>query len=129
MVPHSPYRLMLAGQTLCVEVAKTGEEKAKGLMFRRKLESNAGMLFVFKKPTTNGFWMKNTSIPLDIGFFDYHKALLEIRTMKPYSHTIQRPKQPYVYALEVNQGWFLTHQIKRGDKFTLVKLPCLKRPE
>lgn len=65
--------------------------------------------------------MKNTHIPLSIGFFDHDRSLMETQSLTPHSLTQQSPKQPYAFALEVNQGWFAKHAIKKGDRFNLIK--------
>ena len=83
-------------------------------MFRTTLKPNAGMLFVFKHKTHTGFWMKNTHIPLSIGFFNTDKSLMETQSMTPQSLKQHRPKNRYAYALEVNQGWFAKHAIKKA---------------
>lgn len=117
--------LRVGGQTLTVEIAKTGEQLEHGLMFRENLKDDAGMIFIFDREDTLSFWMKNTLIDLDIGYFDAGKKLVDIQTMKAAgSVLVQRPpsypsKSPAMYALEVNKGWFARHGIKTGAVFTL----------
>ncbi|PHQ80586.1 MAG: hypothetical protein COB66_04440 [Coxiella sp. (in: Bacteria)] len=65
--------------------------------------------------------MKNTLIPLSIGFFDPDKSLMETQSVSPHSLKQVSPKQRYAFALEVNQGWFANQAIKKGDRFTLKK--------
>ena len=108
---------------LIVEVADTDEKRQHGLMYRRKLPTNEGMLFVFTDESIRSFWMKNTFLPLDIGFFDSKKQLVEIQKMIPVKSEMEVPKS-YVskfaaqYVLEVNQGWFQRNKIKLGDKLS-----------
>ena len=105
-----------------VQIAVTPEELSQGLMFRNNLDKNHGMLFAFNHPKRVSFWMKNVSIPLDIGYFDSNGRLVEIHSLYPYdenpvfskSHTIQ-------YALEMNQGWYQRNKIKTGSYMNLEK--------
>ncbi len=116
--------LQINDQTLSVEVAKTTEEKEKGLMGRTSLKANQGMLFVYEKPTILTFWMKNTYIPLSIGFFNESKELIDIQDMPPPQNDlapliIYKSGGPAQYALEVPLGWFQKHKIQPGAKFSL----------
>lgn len=98
-----------------VQIPETEDQLATGLMFRKSLPENSGMLFVFKKPGRADFWMKNTLIPLDIGFFDQKGILLEIRTMLPNSEEItSSTSKDILYALEVPEGFFKEHKLKPG---------------
>jgi uncharacterized membrane protein (UPF0127 family) len=112
--------------TLAVEIARTIGARSQGLMHRTSLAEDAGMLFVFDEDTRVGFWMKNTLIPLSIGFIDRNWRLLEILDMKvaPDPETgpfeIYTPAQAYRYALEVNQGYFARKGITPGARFELV---------
>lgn len=108
--------------TLLVEVADTPEGRAQGLMFRRRLDANAGMLFIFDEPGSWGFWMKNTLIPLSIAFIDTGWQIVDIKDMKvapdpergPFD--IYQSAKPFRYALEVNQGFFKRKGITVGAK-------------
>ena len=102
---------------LTIEVAKTTEEMMIGLMNRDSLGENEGMLFVFNSPRKARFWMKNTSIPLDIAFLNSEKVILQIRNLVPYrTDIIQSSSNQITYALEVNKDWFLKNGIKVGQK-------------
>jgi uncharacterized protein len=102
---------------LTVEVAETPEQSATGLMFRDALPPDRGMLFVFEAPRQASFWMKNTRIPLSIGFIDASGSLLEVRPLRPYDETLVKSVSDRVaYALEVNEGWFSQHHLKPGAK-------------
>lgn len=100
---------------LQVEVADTPVSRAQGLMFRKKLPELAGMLFIFEDESRWSFWMKNTLIPLSIGFFDSQWRLVDTKDMKvaadpakgPYDY--YSPALPALYALEVNQCFFKRH--------------------
>lgn len=89
-----------------LEIARTNEEHARGLMGRKYLCENCGMLFVFKEEAERTFWMKNTLIPLDIYFYNAEGKLVDsARNMRPEGEMgspmvfISKPAQ---YALEVN---------------------------
>ena len=107
--------LILREKKLLVEVADTAEKRTGGLMFRDKLDKDAGMLFVFEKSAKTSFWMYNTTIPLSIAFIDEKGIILQIEDMKPKDLTPIYSKYKVLYALEVNQGWFETNKIKIGD--------------
>jgi len=102
---------------LRVELALTEEEKSKGLMNRKNLGKNNGMLFIFNYEKNQNFWMKNTYLPLSIAYLDKNGIIREIYDMKPLDTSITYPsKYPSLYALEVNQGWFTGNKIIRGNK-------------
>ena len=103
--------------TFNVEVAKTIEERRSGLMYRKKLLNNEGMLFVFPHERIIQLWMKNTYIPLDVIFISENKVIVDIkRNMKRLSETIVRSKVKSRYALEFNAGLINKLDIKIGDK-------------
>jgi len=116
-------QIQLGKQILTVEIADTEESRSKGLMGRKNLEEGRGMLFVYKEPEILNFWMKNTLIPLSIGFFDEKKTLIGTADMNPPRGnsfpTTQSPK-PSLYALEVPQGWFSRNKIHSGAKFSFL---------
>jgi uncharacterized membrane protein (UPF0127 family) len=101
---------------LNVEITDTPDEYRRGLMFRRELAENAGMIFVFRSHTEAGFWMKDTYIALSIAFIDVAGKIIDIQDMKPLDETLHNPPGPYYYALEVNQGWFERNGLAVGDK-------------
>jgi len=109
-----------------VEVAEAPEQHALGLMFREKLENNEGMLFVFPDEKIREFWMKNTLINLDIGYFDKNKKLIDIKQMTAVTSALQTElpaypsKQPAMYALEMAQGWFKKNKFSEGTKFKFI---------
>ena len=109
--------ISLNDKKLIAEVAKTKQELNTGLMNRSSLGENEGMLFIFNRPTTVRFWMKNTSIPLDIAYLNSEKVILEIYNLVPYSENeIQSHSNQIVYALEVNKDWFSKNGFKIGEK-------------
>ena len=103
---------------VAIELAIDPATQAKGLMFRDSLPENQGMLFVFDRPKQMSFWMRNTHIPLDIGYFTADGVLREIYPLYPHDETSRRSiRSDLLFALEVNQGWYEKHGVKPGDKF------------
>ena len=108
--------LKVGKENLTVELADDEIRRERGLMFRKDLKDGNGMLFIFNDSATRSFWMKNTLISLDIGYFDQTKVLIDIQTMAPASPIEERPtiytsKRPAKYALEVPAGWFAKHHV------------------
>ena len=116
-----PLKRILVGQTpLWVEVADTLEKRERGLMFRRSLPENEGMLFVFKEPIELSFWMRNTLIPLDIAFVGPDGVILNIHQARPLDESVlYRSAGAAKYVIETNRGWFARHGIGPGDKVIL----------
>ena len=103
--------------TFNVEVAKTIEERRTGLMYRKKLLNNEGMLFIFPGEKIIQLWMKNTYIPLDVIFISENKVIVDIKkNMEKLSETIVKSKVKSRYALEFNAGLIHKLDIKIGDK-------------
>ena len=90
--------------TFNVEIAKTIEERRTGLMYRKKLLNNEGMLFIFPREKIIQLWMKNTYIPLDVIFISENKVIVDIKkNMEKLSETIVKSKVESKYALEFNK--------------------------
>jgi uncharacterized membrane protein (UPF0127 family) len=104
-----------------VELARTAEEKTRGLMDRRSLDDGKGMLFIFDRDDILSFWMKNTYIPLSIAFIAWDGRILEIRDLRPLDKTVVRSSRSARYALETPQGWFDRAGIAAGDVLALDK--------
>jgi len=115
--PQAPPKipLYIKDTEILVEVAKSPEERAKGLMNRKHLGKDEGMLFIFEMEDYHGFWMKNTLIPLSIAFIDKERKIVSVAAMKPLTLESHDPPRPILYALEMNKGWFAAHGIKAGD--------------
>ncbi|MBX7065786.1 MAG: DUF192 domain-containing protein [Parachlamydiales bacterium] len=116
--------IRLGKETLNVEIADTFEARRQGLMGRQELPEGKGMLFIYDRAYRLAFWMKDTLIPLSIGFFDDDKRLIEVLDMDPpIGETLikYRCTAPALYALEVPQGWFEKHKIHIGDKFSFLE--------
>lgn len=111
---------------VAVEVAETPEHRSLGLMHRRSLARDAGMIFLFPRPTRGAFWMKNTLIPLSIAFFDGKGRILRLLDMAPCRSDPCPSYDPGVAfkgALEVNRGAFRRWGVARGDVVRLVRQP------
>ena len=104
---------------LKVEVASSPEAQHYGLMYRRNLSVNSGMLFDFGQTKPLAFWMKETYIPLQIAFIDTTGKVGQIERMSPLSTRSIRSHASYRYALEVNDGWFDRHEIRIGAQLQL----------
>jgi len=120
-LPHEHrFTLRVGERPLEAQLALSREEMAQGLMNRRDLAPNEGMLFVYPRPMEASFWMKNTPLPLDIGFFTPDGTLVEIYRMHPYDETAVKSRSNRVqFALEMNQGWFAQNQVRTGAKLDL----------
>lgn len=100
---------------LFIELADTFIKRECGLMDRKHLHKDGGMLFKFHYPTFASFWMKNTYIPLDIAFLDDNGKILQIESMVPLSTKAIYSNRQCKYALEVNKGWFAKNGIMVGS--------------
>lgn len=98
------------------EVAQTPEQRAIGLMHRREMPVNEGMLFVFEQPAQQCFWMKNTLLPLSIAFLADDGTVVNIADMKPQALDAHCSTRTVRYALEMNQGWFARRGIQPGSR-------------
>ena len=109
--------------TLSVEIASSPKARAQGLMGRKRLGENAGMLFVYKGDARRFFWMKNTRIPLSLAFIDKSGEVLEIIHLQPHKPGKRIPsyrsRQKVRRVLEVNQGWFLRNGFGLGARVSL----------
>ena len=108
--------LTVNGHKLTAEVAHTDPTRMQGLMHRRILPEDRGMLFVFSDVARHAMWMKNTYIPLSVAFLDEHGTIINIEDMKPHTEDTHPSAKPAKYALEVNLGWFRKRGIKPGAK-------------
>lgn len=119
--------LKLGEESLLVEVASTNKTREEGLMGRRALREDRGMLFIFPEAQVLSFWMKNTLIPLSIGFFDEEKKLFQVIDMpvprKAGPFPLFQSTRPARYALEVPYGWFQEHGICEGVIFSFPDCP------
>ena len=118
---QSPQRLpvetLSAGLHLIqAEIAQTPAQREIGLMNRSSMPAQAGMLFIFERPGTQCFWMKNTLLPLTIAFLRDDGSIVNTADMQPQSLQAHCSKEPVRLALEMNQGWFERKGMKPGDR-------------
>jgi uncharacterized protein len=108
----------VASHPLKVEVAAQEDQRMQGLMFRKSMGRDEGMLFIFDEPAYHAMWMKNTLIPLSVAFIDKDGVILNILDMEPQTLDSHMAAGPAVYAIETNRGWFAANKVKAGDKVT-----------
>ena len=109
----------LGGKKYNVEYAKTFEQRARGLMFRKELCEDCGMFFKFNTAKLAGMWMKNTYIPLDVAFIARNGVISDIKPLTPHSLASVGSSKKVLFALEMNQGWFAKHNIRVGDQINI----------
>ncbi|MBW7469889.1 DUF192 domain-containing protein [Marinobacter sp. F4218] len=116
-----------------LEVAEDFGQRQKGLMGRKALAENEGMLFVYEQPQNpeHGFWMYKTLIALDIAYIGPKGEIGNIRTMAPCSsgNSGNCPSYParvaFTSAVEMNRGFFSEHGIGVGDRLVVGEADCL----
>ncbi|TXH80917.1 DUF192 domain-containing protein [Thauera aminoaromatica] len=96
------------------EVAATPDHRMLGLMKRRSMPANHGMLFIFTELQRHCMWMKNTLLPLSVAFLDEQGRILNIEDMKPQTEDNHCAARPAAFALEMNHGWFRQKGIGPG---------------
>ena len=108
--------LAFGAHKLTAEVAATDATRSTGLMHRRMMPENRGMLFIFPDVALHGMWMMNTYLPLSVAFIDRDGVIINIADMQPHTQSPHHATRPAKYALEMNQGWFRKRGIKPGDR-------------
>ncbi|EGD33241.1 MULTISPECIES: DUF192 domain-containing protein [unclassified Capnocytophaga] len=110
-------------KTFDVEFARTERETELGLMYRKSMKENQGMLFVFHEEKPRSFWMKNTYIPLDIIYLDKDKHIVSIaKNAEPLSETSRPSEGNAMYVLEINAGLSDKLGLTKGDYMTFESL-------
>ena len=114
-----PRMALNAGMHLIqAQVAATPDQRSIGLMFRRDMPPNEGMLFVFEQPAPQCFWMKNTLLPLTAAFVADDGTIVNLADMKPQTTDSHCSLKPVRYVLEMHQGWFDKRGIKAGSRLS-----------
>lgn len=112
--------IKLSDSEIEVQIAFKTEEMARGIMFRESLGENRGMLFFYHSPKQMSFWMRNTKIELDIGFFTADGILREVYPMYPMDErSVKSRRDDLLIAIEMNQHWYSKNRIKIGDQLDL----------
>lgn len=109
-------RLRIHGHTLTAEVAVTAQQQQTGLMHRRSLPPDHGMVFVFAQAQPVCMWMKNTLIPLSVAFIGADGRIVNLADMQPLTEDVHCAQGDVRYALEMPQHWFARHGVKPGDR-------------
>jgi uncharacterized protein len=116
--------LGVGGKAVTAEVADEPREREMGLMFRKQLAPDSGMLFVMPGPEHAAFWMKNTTLPLSVAYISEAGLILEIHDLQPLDERpVPSTFSNIAYALEMEQGWFAKNRILAGDR--IKGLPAL----
>jgi hypothetical protein len=104
-------------KTIDIEIADNEYETQTGLMYRGKLETNQGMLFIFPDSQMRSFYMKNTKIPLDILYINESKVIVSVqKNAKPFDETSLPSETPAKYVLEIYGSLFDEWQLNEGDR-------------
>ena len=106
-----------------VEIADTDASRQRGLMFRRDLPPDHGMIFVFQSTEEHGFWMHNTYIALDLIYLGEDRKVLGVVTAAPETDTIRSVHQPSRYVVEVSAGEAAAHAVGPGTRAVFVDVP------
>jgi uncharacterized membrane protein (UPF0127 family) len=114
---QNPVAQLNAGMHLIrAEVVSDPGTRAQGLMHRKSMPQNAGMLFIFDEQAPHCMWMKNTLIPLSVAFIDDTGSIVNIADMEPHSEASHCATRPVRYALEMNRGWFAARGVQPGTR-------------
>ncbi|MFH0838795.1 MAG: DUF192 domain-containing protein [Candidatus Omnitrophota bacterium] len=121
--PPSYINVKIKEQIYTFELADNAQKRQQGLMFRKKLNEDSGMLFVHDAMDHLGFYMKNTYVPLDIAFIDKDYVVVDIQSMKPLDETLVVSRYRAQFALEVNKGFFKRAGLTIRDKIEFIPHP------
>ena len=107
-------------QTVTVEVTESDHDRQRGLMYRKSMSDDRGMIFLFDRKDDHSFWMHNTCIPLDMLYIDDDGLIVGIEentpTMSDDTFAVGCPSK---YVLELNAGWTRKHGVVAGQKVRL----------
>jgi uncharacterized protein len=114
------FTIKVGDRPVQMRLAVQSHEQQRGLMHVKQMPEDEGMLFVYTAPQQMSFWMRNTDLPLDIGYFDAGGVLREIYPMYPHvEDPVRSRREDLHFALEMNQGWFARHEVKPGAQLDL----------
>jgi uncharacterized membrane protein (UPF0127 family) len=120
-VKHAELRFLAAKERteiskIDIEIADNDAKRMQGLMYRKAMNENRGMLFIFPYPEPQNFWMKNTYISLDIIYVDENRKIVTIaKNTKVLSQENVPSTYDAQYVVEVNAGYCEKHGVKEGD--------------
>lgn len=101
-----------------VQLAQNFVQRQIGLMWRKEMPQNEGMLFIFEQPSVQCFWMRNTLLPLTAAFVADDGTIVNLLDMKPMSDDSHCSSKPVRFVLEMNLAWFAKRNIQAGFKLT-----------
>ena len=108
---------------LKVQVMVRDRELQQGMMHRPRLGDDEGMVFIYPSASGRSFWMRNVSVPLDIGFFSPDGELREVRAMNPLDENpVASFSSDIQFAVEMNQGWYRANGVKPGAQLDMAAL-------
>ena len=110
--------LSAGGQRIEAEYAETPESRDTGLMERRSLPANHGMLFIFPEAHRHCMWMLNTHIPFSVAFLDDEGVIVNFADMLPDTRDYHCAAMPVRYALEMNKDWFEKKRLRPGVRIS-----------
>lgn len=112
-------KLFVGPEVITAELALTQIQVGTGMMFRKEMAENDGMLFVFARPHRPAFYMKNTTLPLTAAYLDSEGTILELHNLEPLNETpIEAATENVQFVLEMNRDWFKRHNISTGAVVT-----------
>lgn len=111
------FPIKIGNRTANLQIAALPNEQMLGLMHRKDLKPDDGMIFVFPRSQRMSFYMRNTPTPLSIGYFDAEGVLREIYPMYPFDETTVNSRSDRIqFAVEMNQGWYERNGVRAGEK-------------
>lgn len=122
------FEIKVGEKTVRMQLAVRPREMEHGLMERKDLGADDGMIFVYAGVQQMSFWMRNTPTPLDIGFFTADGVLQEMYPLYPFDENpVRSRREDLKFALEMNLGWFMKNDVKPGAKLDLKALAAALR--
>lgn len=122
------FPVRVGGRGVRLQLAVHLPEMRRGLMERRDLGPDDGMIFIYERPQRLSFWMRNTPTPLDIGFFRPDGTLAEVYPLHPFDETpVASRADDLQFAIELKQGWFREHGVRPGAQLDLAALRAALR--
>lgn len=106
-----------------VEIANNDDTRARGLMFRKDLPQDHGMIFVFSTTEEHAFWMHNTLIGLDMIFVGEDRTVVGVVTAEPKTDTPRTVHKPSRYVIEVGAGEAAAHAVGPGTRLAFIDIP------
>jgi uncharacterized protein len=108
-------KLFVGPETVTAELCLTEVQIGTGMMFRKEMAENEGMLFVFARPHRTSFYMRNTTLPLTAAYIDSEGIILELHDLQPLDETpVPAATENIQYVLEMNRNWFKRHNVAIG---------------